>query len=449
MSLDLIYERLALERIEAENAAETVVEGTVTLPERSAEIGRALKLQAAPKVSKVEVREGRSSLKAPSISPSSTLTTGNAASSRGKRDEFDDEYDDAEFSRSEEVVIEEQLQTASWRNELPFVLLLDLPGISEGEEIETTVDVRSTSFEVRSDRFSVDVDVVLAFSARSVSIQELTVAKAVKGASGVDAERRSLRVTSFLGRGGGMTEAQGELSLTGRAVPERILDVRAQPVVTEAAADDGVVRVRGYLNYSLFYVGAGGAGPQYSEWVRGATFEMEADIPTAVRGASCDVTVTPQTTECRIVDDEGARQLDVRTPLALDIRLKESKEVAVITGLESKEKEVAARRQLLRLLEAVGETKEIQEEESTLDLPQGLPGIDRILFGNATAVVDDVHVLGDKVAVELARGRRSALRRPGSRRRERPIGLVAAGPRTRYGDPPAGGGAGARTERLG
>lgn len=299
------------------------------------------------------------------------------------------------------MVIEEQLQTASWRNELPFVLLLDLPGISEGEEIETTVDVRSTSFEVRSDRFSVDVDVVLAFSARSVSIQELTVAKAVKGASGVDAERRSLRVTSFLGRGGGMTEAQGELSLTGRAIPERILDVRAQPVVTEAAADDGVVRVRGYLNYSLFYVGAGGAGPQYSEWVRGATFEMEADIPTAVRGASCDVTVTPQTTECRIVDDEGARQLDVRTPLALDIRLKESKEVAVITGLESKEKEVAARRQLLRLLEAVGETKEIQEEESTLDLPQGLPGIDRILFGNATAVVDDVHVLGDKVAVEL------------------------------------------------
>ena len=64
-----------------------------------------------------------------------------------------------------------------------------------------------------------------------------------------------------------MTEAQGELSLTGRAIPERILDVRAQPVVTEAAADDGVVRVRGYLNYSLFYVGAGGAGPQYSEWV--------------------------------------------------------------------------------------------------------------------------------------------------------------------------------------
>ena len=128
---------------------------------------------------------------------------------------------------------------------------------------------------------------------------------------------------------------------------------------------------------------------------------MEADIPTAVRGASCDVTVTPQTSECRIVDDEGARQLDVRTPLALDIRLKESKEVAVITGLESKEKEVAARRQLLRLLEAVGETKEIQEEESTLDLPQGLPGIDRILFGNATAVVDDVHVLGDKVAVEF------------------------------------------------
>lgn len=401
MSLDLIYERLTLERIDAENAAETVVEGTLALPERAAEIGRALKLQATPRLNQVEVKEGKVVFEG---ALDLSLLYAHFREHRvepAEREAFDDEFDEADSSQGDEVVIEEILQTASWKGELPFVFLLDLAGIAEGDEVETDVNVRSTSFEVRSDRLSVDVDVVLAFSARTTAVQELTVAKAVKGASGVDVERRTLRVASFLGRGGALTEARGQLNLSGRAVPERFLEVRARPVVTDTVVEDGVARVRGHVNYAVFYVGAGGAGPQFSEWTRGASFETEAEIPSATRGAACEVTATPLTTECRITEDEGTRQLDVKTPIALDIRLKEIKEVAAVTGLESREKEVAARRELLRFLEAVGEGKANFEEGATLDLPEGHPGIDRILFGDATAVVDDVHVLGDKVAVEL------------------------------------------------
>jgi len=52
-------------------------------------------------------------------------------------------------------------------------------------------------------------------------------------------------------------------------------------------------------------------------------------------------------------------------------------------------------------VEAVGEAQKIEEALGTLDLPEGLPAIDRLLYGTATAEVDEVHVLGDKVAVEL------------------------------------------------
>lgn len=400
MSLDLIYERMTLERIEAENTAETVVEGSLVLPDRAAEIGRALKLQAVPKLNSVEVKDGKVVFEG---AFDLFLLYAHLYERRielADRDPYDEEDDAGEGFR-DEVVIDERLETASWKGELPFVYLLDLAGIAEGDEVETHVDVRSTSFEVRSDRLSLDVDVVVAFAARKSYSQELTVAKAVKGAGGIDVERQTVRVVSFLGRGGALTEARGQLNLSGRAVPERFLEVRAFPVVTEATVDDQVVRVRGYVNYAALYVGAEGAGPQYGQWARGAAFETEAEIPTAVRGAACQVKATPLSTEYRIVEEEGTRQLEVRTPVALDLRVQEIKEVAAITGLDSREKEVAARRELLRFLEAVGEGRATFEEGATLDLPQGQPGIERILFGDATAAVDDVHVLGDKVAVEL------------------------------------------------
>lgn len=400
MSLELIYERLALERVETENTAESVVEGTITLPERAREIGRALKLQAVPVVSEIEVKEGKVVFEgALDLSLLYAHHQERRSEARG-RDEFGDEdFDDDELDRADELVVEEELETVSWRQELPFVFLLDLAGIEEGDEVETSVDVRSTSFEVRPDRVSVDVDVVLAFTARSTAVDEMTVAKSVKSAGGVEIERRSVRVISSLGQGKAATEARGELSLAGRAVPDRLLEVRAEPVVTEAVADDGVVRVRGHLNYAVLYTG--GDGPQYSRWTRGATFELETGIPNAARGSVCDVKVTPRTTECRLVDDEDGSLLDVRTPLVVDIRVREVKEVPVVTGLESKETEIAQRRQVFRLLEAVGEAKAIEQAEGALDLPHGFPGIERILYAQANATVDDVHVLGDKVAVEL------------------------------------------------
>ena len=91
----------------------------------------------------------------------------------------------------------------------------------------------------------------------------------------------------------------------------------------------------------------------------------------------------------------------MRTPLELDVQVREVKEVPVVTGLQAKESEIAQRRQLLRILEAVGEARLSHEEEGALDLPSGYPGIERILSAQAKAAVDEVHVLGDKVAVEL------------------------------------------------
>src|SRR5690606_1396089 len=73
----------------------------------------------------------------------------------------------------------------------------------------------------------------------------------------------------------------------------------------------------------------------------------------------------------------------------------------LIAGLSSDVREIAVRKEPVRVHEAVGEGSVTENGKATLDLPEGYPGIERVLYGSAEAFVDDVHVLGDKVAVEL------------------------------------------------
>lgn len=399
MSLDLVYERLALKRVTSENSSETVVEGTVTLPDRAREIGRALALRATPRPVKVDVKDGRVVFEG-----SFDLTLLYAHETErslepSSRDGYDDADDDYGYAES---AAEERLESISWRDELPFAYVLELPGVTEGEEVETAVKVASTSFDVRSDRVTLDVDIAVSFSARRAEYTQLVAAKGIRGAQGIEVERRTVRVATHLGEAHGAAEARGRLSLSGRTAPERVLEVRAVPVVAEASAGDGVVRVQGYLNYGILYAAAGGSRAQCGEWSRGAAFQLEIEAPSAVRGASCDVAVRPKATDCRVVEDEdGTRWLEVKTPLEVDVKLGETKEVAIVTGINAGEREIACRRETLRLFEVVGEAQKTEEASGSLDLPEGLPAIERLLLGAASADVDDVHVLGDKVAVDL------------------------------------------------
>lgn len=395
MSLDLVYERLLLRRIAGENATESVVEGTVTLPDRAGEIDRALKLRATPRIARVDAKEGRVVLEG--SFDLWLLYAREVERPAGEPGDEDEGGDDFAGTR-----VDERLESVSWHDVLPFALVLELPEAKEGEPLETSVEVRSTSFDVRSDRVTVDVDIVVAFEARRVGLVPVAVAKGVKGAQGIEVERRTVRITSHLGEGRAAAEARGRLPFSGRGTPERILEVRAVPVVTETAAGDGVVRVQGHLNYGILYSPAGSSRVYFAEWSRGAAFAQEVAVPSAVRGGSCHVRVRPRTTECRVVtDDAGECWLDVRTPLDVEVQVDETKEVSVVTGLQGEEREIASRRETLHLVEAVGEAQKIEEGLGTLDLPEGLPAIDRLLYGTATAEVDEVHVLGDKVAVEL------------------------------------------------
>jgi len=399
MSLELGFHRLAFERTLAENKAETVVEGTLTLPKSAPEIGRGLILSASPRITEVEVKSGKvvfeGTIDYQFLYAHYEERTGRR--SRAGRDEFPppDDEDDAE------VVVEETLERAVWERETPFAYILDLPGVVEGQEVRTAAKALSAAFEVRSDQATLDVEVTVLLSASAAKVEEARLAKLALGREDVEATYETVRVRSRLGAGAAEAVAQGALDLLGRAAPERVIEISAEPAVTETSVEDGFVRVKGALHYSAFYVGAEDAGPQYNEWRRGAGFEAVVRVDGAVKGAAALVEAVPGPTRFQVVDEDGQRSLAVQTPVRIDVTVEDVHEARLVSGLASKAKEIAIRKETVVLREAVGEGAATQSGRASLDLPEGYPGIERILYGDAEAYVDDVHVLGDRVAVEL------------------------------------------------
>ena len=398
MNLELEFERLTFRRTEAHNSAQSVVEGTLALPAGAPEIGRALKLEASPSLSGVEVKDGK-------VIFEGTLNYQLLYARFEERSvpyggPGEDEEEGYDRPGEPGMGADEVLEKAAWKRETPFAFVLELPGAAEGEAVEASVEVEECSFDLRPDRASLDVDAVLNFSARKERAEGALVATAARS-SAVSAQTRTVRVRNILGSASAAAEARGELGFAGLAAAQTLLRVEAEPEVTEAFVDEGEVRVRGYVHCTALYTGADGAGFQYGRWPRGLDFEVAVPVPGARRGAAADVKVTAAPPEARVVPAGDGRELSVRVPLTVTVTVHETRQVPVVTALASDRAEVAVRTERVLLVEAVGEESVTERAETRLELPGGLPGIERVLWGEAKARVDDVHVLGDKVAVEF------------------------------------------------
>lgn len=401
MSLDLEFHRLAFERTLTENKAETVVEGTLTLPDGALEIGRGLILTASPHITEIEVKQNKVVFEGAldfQFLYAHYEERRVARSDAGYGDEDDERRDDED---DREVVVEETLERVAWEREAPFAYILELPGVEEDQEVQTSVKVLGTTFELRSDQMTLDVEVTLSLSGYVGEVQEARIAKVARRSEDVAIEYDAVRVKNRLGVGIGEARAAGSLDLAGRAVPDRMFELTAEPTVTEAVVEDGQVRVRGTVQYAAFYIGVEGAGPQYSEWNRGVGFEANVPVIGAVRGATALVEAQAGATRFQVFEEEGERSLEVQTPIRLSVTVEDAREVRLIADVSSDSREIAVRKETIRLYEAVGEGSVTESGHASLDLPEGYPGIERVLYGNAEAFVDDVHVLGDRVAVEL------------------------------------------------
>lgn len=390
MALRLEQRTLDIEKIVSEGYAQPVVEGSLELPSGLPPIGRALKVKAKPEVLKVEPSDDRALVEGV-IHFSLLYTTLEETSRYAVPDE-----DDADTARP---TVQERLVYASWPRGLSFTYLLELPGAAEGHVVDVKAALNTLHYEVSRDERGLEVDVVLDLTGKAKEYANVTISIGATGADVIQ-ETEQVRLRSYLGEGYDREQVTAVLGLGGRSTPENVLQVQAHAVVDEVIPSDGHVKVRGHLECSVLYEGAEGAGVQSADWHRAATFESEVPIERVGPDARAHVSVQAKVRDYRIEESEEGWNIVAEIDLVVEAAAYRIELVSCLTGLTGESDEIAVRTEELELYEAVGETKARSELDGVLEIPDGYPPIERLLQGDAQVHVQDVHVLGDKVAVE-------------------------------------------------
>lgn len=389
MSLKLRTKRLQVRRSAGEGRTQTVAEGGVTLPDGLPPIGRALEIKANPVVTQIEPSDDRVFVEG---YVDLSLVYASFASVESAGDSEDESDEDAAQH------VEESLHRADWERALTFTYLLDLPGATEESTVDVTAAARGTTYDVQSDdRLEVDVVVELFGTLSETETAQITVR--ADGPS-VEAESEEIRLRELLGDGAVQHPTMLTLALGGRSTPHTVLDVDVQATVADVSVRSGEVVVRGHLDCGVLYMGSEGAGAQFVEGLKAGAFEVAVPIAGATDSASAATDVKAKVKRFTLEEADAGSALVVDVDLAIRATAFRTDVLSCITHLTASDIEVAARNEPLSVYEAVGEGQARLEVDGVLEMTQGSPVIDRLLKATADLNVQDVHVLGDKVAVE-------------------------------------------------
>jgi LysM repeat protein len=369
-----------------ENTAQCVVEGSVTVPGEKPEIGRALRVKAVPKITGYDVMEGRATFEG-ALDIDLLYASFTEVESSGQGEE-------------PELVLEERLEQVSFARAVSFSFPLDVPGAESGMLAQVGVTVDSVGFEVLSDQRTVEIDTVLAFSAQVKRIDEYKLATRVIAAENIEMEHVDVRLHGGSTVGRAQANVVGLLSFGGRTLPEQVLDLAIRPSATAVKVVDGAAEVHGALSCSLLYT-ADEVGAASAEWPEAISFEARVPLPDTPDQTKAEAEVTVTDAQWRRVEIEETRGVEVEATLLVTVQTDAVGQIGIVTGITAEgPATVAVRTEPITLQEAVGEVSTTVKVGATLELPTGSAPIERVLAAEGKARVEDVHVLGDKVAVE-------------------------------------------------
>lgn len=404
MNLDIRWTPVRFERVAGESSLNAVVEGSLALPVGFPPIHRVVRVTAIPRLTDVQAVDGEVTLEGVvdvsllyAVSPEET--DWHPAPSE---EDDDDVYDDGPGA----FLPQEDLYRALWLQELPFHGVVTVPGAAPGGDVVAKVDVDEVKAYTDGDGRTAHVDVVLTASVRAVTPEEATVPE-VEGAAAEEADgllqRERLLVETRWARQRHTISLRGTLRLPADAPPlERAADVGIFVETPRVTVGDGYADVEGRLNVHLAYVPAdGSAGPlaffgwEGEAWTFTHRFTDDALIP----GRPATVAARPFMPAAEPTED--GRAIDVAVDVELTLEVGEEKELNVITGVSPAAGDIAVetRSEPVSLQVVVGRGEQERSVTGTLELPGGLPPIERLLAHEVRPVVAESLVLGDRLSV--------------------------------------------------
>lgn len=389
MSLRLEQKNLHTSVLVGENSTQTVIEGTIVVRAGEPAVGRALLVRAIPNLGKAVAAEDQVNLEG-------VLDIEFFYASITETEVASDEDDEAT-----ELILEERLEKSVFPGVLPFAFTLDVPGAQSGMTVAALARVESSNFEVHNDQRTVDIDLVVNFSASVSTTEEHEVCQRVIASGEVNLQQQQVRMASAAITSQDHIKVEGFLPFGGRVLPEKVLALFIRPAAPAIVrVSEGFVHVNGPLAANLLYT-AQDIGPAQADWVNAAAYQADVAVAGVSAQAKAEVQITPKVVSWQVVDTDEQRGLMFVVELNMQIKAYEVKSVSIVSEISAGEPLlVAFRQENLILQEVVGENSTQTIAEALLELPAGIAPMERILHGEAYLEVEDVHVLGDKVAIE-------------------------------------------------
>lgn len=299
----------------------------------------------------------------------------------------------------EAVQYQEVLYRHRWRRGGSFELILDVPGAHPSVDVDLRALSEEIDVQLHQSGRGLDVEAVVSVTARVKEYEEASVhVPSDAFPVDVDADVQEVQVEHVGGGGQTHLSVEGTLPASTDVPLARVIDVAAWARAgAEAAADDQVV-VSGTVDYRALCVDENGDLVTV-EWQDQTpftyTFDMQGVAPGTVVGADARVTGVDAAVS------SGGREVELYTDVEISASAGEVLRLPLLVGFAGPEgTEIRYRTAAFELEEWVGDGTADERLRQTLELPAGYPPIDRILLGEATAVVEDVLVLGDKLIAE-------------------------------------------------
>lgn len=302
-------------------------------------------------------------------------------------------------SAYETVQYQEVLYRHRWRRAGSFELILDVPGAHPDVDVDLCTLSEDMDVQLHQTGRGLDVEAVVSVTARVKEHEDASVY--VQGdafPADADADVQDVQVEHAAGRGQTHLSVEGTLSVTTDVPLARVIDVAAWARADAEAAADHQVVVSGSVDYRALCVDENGDLVTI-EWHEQTPLSYTFDMQGVKAGAT--VRADARVTGVDAVVSVGGREVELYTDVEVSAAAGEVLRLPLVVGLAGPEgTDIRYRTAAFNLEEWMGDGTADERLRQTLELPPGHPPIDKILLGEAHAVVDDVLVVGDKIIAE-------------------------------------------------
>lgn len=376
MSLNIKEEVLHVESLVGENSAQTVLQTTLDLPASAPSIGRIVWIK-------------------PTVMISDTAAAADKVNLAG--------YIDLKM-----VYVAEDFdggppnyQSASYRQAITFSDYVEIIGAEEGMRAQAKAELIGLEWALKSDQRTVDVDVLVQFSARVKRQHRITAVTnaSVKPPRKLAVEEGIFTIQPLLKTAVTALSVEWEFALDRDGQAKHVLDAQISPRIEAVVVEQSQINLSGNLDLHLVYLNEEGH-VQAHAFTKAYPFNVSVPNDTG----STEIAAKPEVAaDLRVDVNPSGTGFTMSGDLRFKLDLYEARQIRIVQSLAgSGGLVVESRTETVMLDHMVNEKSQQSTAQGVMELGGSYPPIREIVACEGKAVNVDYRVDDDKVFIEGA-----------------------------------------------